>query len=78
MFTRRHYVAIAATLKATHKPGPVLFETALAFARMLAKDNSRFDAPQFFRACGMGEYDVETYTMHVTSKLTVRGWSDSL
>jgi hypothetical protein len=65
MFTRRHYVEVAKVLKATHKSGPVLFETSLAFARMFAEDNQAFQADTFFRACGMNEYDVETYVMHV-------------
>jgi hypothetical protein len=65
MFTRRHYVEVAKVLKATYKPGLVLSETLLAFACMFAKDNSGFSAPEFFRACGVSEYDVETYVMHV-------------
>ncbi len=50
MFTRQHYITVAATIK--KNPEAFLSPSVLTLARMFKADNPRFDAKTFFIACG--------------------------
>jgi len=52
MFTRRHYVMTANTIKKNRNKAWKK-RTATAFATMYKKDNKRFDKVRFFVACGV-------------------------
>lgn len=66
MFTQRHYIKVAATIKATadriHDENDIergaqlrgVRRTAAHFAEMFADDNPRFDQRRFLTACGYG------------------------
>jgi hypothetical protein len=57
-FQRRHYEAIAATIKGRDLDGltlssSVAYSMASEFANRFANDNSNFDRSRFLKACGL-------------------------
>lgn len=53
MFTRRHYEAIAATIKAHDWPPILVHDVIRVFARMFEDDNLNFKRGKFLDACGV-------------------------
>jgi hypothetical protein len=56
MFTQRHFISIASTMRATRPEEPNAYWqwkiTIRGLAALFARDNSRFDHDRFMRACG--------------------------
>lgn len=51
--TRKHFEAIAETLKAQEAPTAM----CLAFVSMCKRENSRFSPDRFLTACGLAQVD---------------------
>lgn len=57
-FSKAHYIALAKVIKETHESlgtTDVLLQLTTNLAKMLAKDNLKFDVMRFFKACSSEE-----------------------
>ena len=73
--TKQHFEFVAALINAARNgtPAPVLATLAAA---KFAKDNPRFDADRFKRACGLTWGEIESPMVATLSETGTAAWAD--